>query len=181
MKPLLTAITCLLLAACASPVNVDYRPGVNFSGIKTFQIEAKPVNVSTDPRVDNPFMKERTVAALKSAFTNKGLYFSKDKADVIIRYHLVIKQEFESDDSGVFFGIGTASRHTAIGMSYSIPSQQVASVDDLVLTIDVVDNHNVLMWRGSLGQRLYSGSTPEKNRQLIQGLVTEILKQFPPK
>ena len=59
--------------------------------------------------------------------------------------------------------------------------QQVASVDDLVLTIDVVDSHNVLLWRGSLGQRLYEGSTPETNKRLIQGLVTTILKHFPPK
>ena len=181
MKLLLTLITCLFLSACATSVNVDYRSGVNFSNIKTFQVQEKPVNVSADPRVDNPFMKERTAAALKTAFTNKGLYFSKDKADVIVKYHLVIKQEFETDDSGVFFGIGTATHHSAFGMSYAFPDRQVASVDDLVLTIDMVDPGNILLWRGSLARRLYSGSTPETNRRLIQGLVTEILKQFPPK
>ena len=181
IKNLQILFTCLFLTACATSVDVDYRAGVNFSNIKTFRIQDKPVNATTDTRIDSPFMQQRTAEALKSAFTKKGFYFSKDKPDVIIRYHMVIKQEFETDDSGVFFGIGTSSQHSAFGMSYSFPDRDVASVDNLVLTIDVVDSHNVLMWRGSLGRRLYSGSTPETNNRLIQGMVTEILNLFPPR
>lgn len=181
MKRLLTLMASLLLSACATSVDVDYRAGINFSQIKTFQIQEKPVNATTDTRVDSPFMQQRTVEALTSGFANKGFFYSKGQADVVIKYHLVIKQEFETDDSGVFFGIGSATHHSAFGLSYSFPDRQVASVDNLVLTIDIVDSHNVLMWRGSLGRRLYSGSTPETNNRLIQGMVTEILKQFPPR
>ena len=181
MKLILTFTTCLLLVACATSVDVDYRPGVNFSQIKTFRIQTKPVNATTDPRIDSPFMQQRTVEALRNAFSAKGFYFSQDKADIIIKYHLVIKQEFETDDSGVFLGFGTATRHSAFGLGYSFPDREIASVDNLVLTIDVVDSRNVLLWRGSLGRILYSGSTPESNRSLIHGLVNEILKQFPPK
>jgi hypothetical protein len=181
MKLLLTFIACLLLAACATGVNVDYRSEADFKKIKSFSIEKKPANTTTDTRIDTPFMQERTVEALRSALTNKGFYYQKDKPDVIVRYHLVIKQEFETDDSGVYLGFGTATHHSIIGMSYAFPERQVASVDDLVLTIDIVDPGNILLWRGSLARRLFSGSTPEKNNQLIQGLVQDILKQFPPK
>lgn len=38
MKQLLTLISFLLLSACATSVDVDYRSGINFSKIKTFQI-----------------------------------------------------------------------------------------------------------------------------------------------
>jgi len=181
MKLLLTITICLLLSACATSVDVDYRSGVNFSKIKTFQIQEKPVNATTNTRIGSPFMQQRMVEALKKTFTSKGLYFSKDKTDVIIKYHLVIKQGFETDDSGVFFGLGTSTYNSAIGLGYNFPGPQVASVDNLVLTIDVVDSHNVLLWRGSLGRRLYDGSTPETNKRLVQGLVTAILKHFPPK
>jgi len=126
-------------------------------------------------------MQQRTIDALRSGFTGKGLSFKQDKADVIIKYHLVIKQEFETDDSGVYFGFSTGTRHSLLGLNYSFPDQQIASVDNLVLTIDIVEPQNVLFWRGSLARRLYSGSTPETNRRLIQGMVAEILKQYPPK
>ena len=177
----LVFILALLLTACATSVDVDYRREAEFNKIKTFRIQEKPVNATTDTRIDSPFMQQRTVEAIKTGFTQKGWYFSKDKADVIIKYHLVIKQEFETDDSGVFFGFSTGTRHSLLGMTYAFPDRQVASVDNLVLTIDIVDPGNILLWRGSLGRRLYNGSTPETNRQLIQGLVMEILKQFPPK
>lgn len=181
MKQLLLLTACLFLSACASSVNIDYRPGVSFARIKTFQVQEKPVNATTDTRVDSPFMQQRTVEALKTELAKKHLYSVKEKADVLVKYHLVIKQEFETDDSGVYFGFATGTRHSLLGLSYSFPERQVASVDTLVLTIDIVDPQNILLWRGSLGRRLYSGSTPETNRRLIQGLVTEILKQYPPK
>ena len=181
MKILLIVIITLYLSACATSVNVDYPTGVNFSKLKTFRIQAKPVKTTANTRIDSPFMQQRTVEALKTEFTSKGFYFNKDKADMVIKYHLVIKQEFETDDSGVFLGFGTSTSHSAIGLGYSFPDREVASVDNLVLTIDIFDPQNVLLWRGSLGQRLTSGSTPESNNRLMQGLVTEILKQFPPK
>ena len=181
MKLSFIALTCLLLTACASSVDVDYRPGYNFSQLKTFQVQDKPVNASKDTRVNNPFMQQRTVAALKAAFTSKGLSLTQANADVVIKYHLDVKQEVESDGSGVFFGFGTSTYNSAFGMTYGVGGPSVASVDDLVLTIDVLDRQNALLWRGSLGRRLYAGSTPETNNKMIQELVAEILKRYPPR
>ncbi|MFO7602642.1 MAG: DUF4136 domain-containing protein [Gammaproteobacteria bacterium] len=180
MKKLCTLLSCILLVSCASQVDVDYRAGLDLSNIKTFQVEPKPVNASTDPRIDNPFMQQRTVEALRAGFSAKGWRDAADSADAQIKYHLVIKQEFETDDSGVYLGIGTGSRHSFFGMTYAFPDRQVASVDVLVLTIDILDAQGGLLWRGSLGRRLLGGSTPDSHRQLIQSMVAEILKQFPP-
>ncbi len=181
MKLSFIALTCLLLSACASSVDVDYRSGFDFSQIKTFQVQDTPVNTSKDTRVNNPFMQQRTVETLKAAFKTKGYSLSPGQPDVIIKYHLDIKQEVESDGSGVFFGFGTSTYNSALGMSYNVGGPSVASVDDLVLTIDVLDRQNALLWRGSLGRRLYAGSTPATNNRLIQELVTEILKRYPPR
>jgi len=181
MKHLFILITLLFLSACATSVNVDYDSKTNFSKIKTFQVQAKPVNVIDDPRINSPFMQERTIKAIGDTLTLKGMAFTKSEPDVIIKYHLLIKQEIESDDSGVTLGFGTASRHSFIGMAYNFPERDISSVDNLVVTIDMFDPKNNLLWRGSLARRLYEGSTPASNTRLVNDLVAEILNQFPPK
>lgn len=180
MKNLLLAITLSLLAACASSVNVDYKQNISFTQFKTFLVQSKPVNVTKDTRIDNPFVQERVIKAIGDNLVAKGFTVNKSAPDIVVKYHLVIKQEIESDDSGITLGYGTVSRHSFLGMSYNFPERDISSIDNLVVTIDIFDNNN-LLWRGSLGSRLYDGSTPESNTRLISGLVKDILEQFPPK
>lgn len=182
MKKLLLPLSFLFLSACATSVNVDYDTKTSFAGLKTFQVQAKPEAIPNDPRVNSPFMKQRITKAVGDQLSLKGMSFVKTSPDVIVKYHLGIKQELESDDSGVSIGIGTSSRHTAIGFVYGFPATEVATVENLAITIDIVNaKDNQLLWRGSLARQLYSGSTPESNTVLINGMVKEILDLFPPR
>ena len=182
MKKLLLPLSLLFLSACATSVNVDYTPGTSFAGLKTFQVQAKPEGIPDDPRVNSPFMKQRITKAVGDQLRIKGMSFVKTSPDVIVKYHLGIKQELESDDSGVSVGIGTSSRHSAIGFVYGFPGTEVSTVENLNITVDIVNaKNNQLLWRGSLARQLYSGSTPESNTALINGMVQEILNQFPPR
>lgn len=181
MKKRLLTLSILFLSACATSVNVDYKKNVNYAQVKTFLVQAKPVNTTTDTRIDSPFMQQRVIDAIGDNLVAKGLTVNKTSPDVIVKYHLLIKQEIVSDDSGVMLGFGTGSRHSFIGMTYAFPEREISSVDNLVVTIDMFDKNNNLLWRGSLGRRLFDGSTPESKTVLVNGLVAEILKQFPPK
>lgn len=182
MKKLLFLLPVLLLTACATSVNVDYSPGTSFAGLKTFQVQARPEAIPDDPRVNSPFMKQRITKAVGDHLTLKGMSFVKTSPDVLVKYHLGVRQELETDDSGVSIGIGTATRHTAIGFVYGFPATEVETVENLVITIDIVSATNQqLLWRGSLARRLYAGSTPESNTALINGMVREILDLFPPR
>jgi hypothetical protein len=180
MKNLLLSISLLFLAACASSVNVDYKKTVNFAQLRTFVVQSKPVNVSEDTRVDSPFMQQRTVKAIGDNLVARGMQVNKENPDVIVKYHLLVRQEIESDDSGVTLGFGTATRHSFWGLAYDFPYQEVSSVDNLVVTIDMVDSKGELLWRGSYGRRLYDGSTPETSTRLMYEIVNEILKTYPP-
>ncbi|MEJ2140899.1 MAG: DUF4136 domain-containing protein [Gammaproteobacteria bacterium] len=182
MKKLLIFLPVLFITACATSVNVDYDPQTSFAGIKTFQVQAKPEAIPSDPRVNSPFMKQRITKAMGDQLTLRGMSFVKNSPDVLVKYHLGIGQELESDDSGVSVGIGTSSRHTAIGFVYGFPLAEVETVENLVITVDIVNAATQqLLWRGSLARRLYAGSTPESNTALINGMVKEILDQFPPR
>lgn len=173
----------LMLSACTSMVNVDYDRSTDFSSYKTFSVDTRPVRISTDTRVNSSFMQQRVVNELNATLTKNGFQNIKQNADFNVKYFLDIKREIGSQDSGaVSIGFGSSSRHSAIGLGFNIPIGETASIDYLVLTIDVVSTKtNNLLWRGSLGYSLYEGASPETYTKLINELVEEILKNFPPK
>lgn len=181
MKNIVIFSLILFLSACATSVNVDYQPGTNFAVLKTFRVEGKPVAVPNDPRVNSPFTQQRLSEALKNQLSLKGLSAKRDMPDMVVKYHLGLKQEVESDASGVSFGIGSSSPNTAIGFVFGSGSD-VATVDTLTITIDLVKSGTKkLLWRGSFESRLAAGSTPESSTRLINAMVKQILDKFPPK
>ena len=182
MRIISTVFIFLTLSACTSMVNVDYDQNINFRSFTTYTIESIPVRVSGDTRINSPFMQQRVERELNAALSAKGFESIKKNADLKIKYYLHIKHEIETQDSGVSIGIGTSSRHSAPGVRFNIPISEINSIDNFVLTIDVFsEKTKKLIWRGSLGYDLYEGAIPEAYDRLVNELVTEILKNFPPK
>lgn len=173
----------LMLTACAAPVNIDYDKNINFNSFASYSIDKKPVRISTDTRINSPFMQQRVVDELTHRFNEKGYKNLTAKSDFEIKYYLDIKHEVENDDSGgVAIGFGSASHHSAVGFGVNIPFGETISIDLLVLTIDIYSSKtNKLLWRGSLGESLYEGATPETHTNLVKSLVAAILENFPPK
>jgi len=67
-------------------------------------------------------------------------------------------------------------------MGFIFPVGEAYSIDNMVLTIDVVSTKTgKLIWRGTLGYRLDAGATPERYTRMANDLVAEILRAFPPK
>ncbi|TDY03904.1 DUF4136 domain-containing protein [Thiohalophilus thiocyanatoxydans] len=174
-------LTALLLGGCSSTVNVDYEQSYNFAALKTYVLQEAPERIDDDPRLDTPMMQQRLIRAIRAELQQAGLREAKP-GEVRVSYRLDIKQEIESDSSGVSVGLGTFSRNVGIGFGYGFPTSGVESYDRLVLTIDL-DNRETgdLLWRGSDSRRLYAGSTPKSNTELVNELVEAILKKFPPR
>ena len=183
MRTIYITVMALMLSACASMVNVDYNKNTNFNKYKTYKIIITPVRVTEDTRIQSPFMQQRVVSELDKALTIKGFKNFKKNQDFDVQYYLDIKKDFETEDSGfVSFGTGNFSHHSSIGFGFTLPIGETNSIDSLVLTIDLVSTKSQeLIWRGSLDYQLYEGATPEFYTDLVKNLVTEILKEFPPK
>lgn len=176
-------VLALSLSACTSMVNVDYDHSTDFDSYKTYNINVKPIRVSDDTRINSPFMQQRVVTELNNALKNKGFKRLTTNQSFDVQYYLDIKQDFETQDSGaVSVGFGSYSYHSSVGFGFTVPVGETYSIDLLVLTIDLVSSKTKeLIWRGSLGYHLYEGATPEAYTKLIKNLVTEILKEYPPK
>ena len=172
-------LLALLVSACGTTVNVDYDTSTNFAAIKSYSLETKPIKISDDPRIDNHLMQQRVVSAIHSNLQAKGLRASTP-ADARVTYRIDLKQEIESDRSGISVGVGTYSRNVGVGFGYGFPASDVESYDQMRLTIDLLRPDGSLLWRGSDTRRLYAGSTPEKSTELINDLVESILKEDPP-
>ena len=180
MRCLGLLLTALMLGACGTTVNVDYEQNYDFAALKTFSLLEKPEKIADDPRLNTPMMQQRLVTAIRAGLQQAGLRDAQP-ADVRVNYRVDIKQEIESDASGVSVGVGTFSRNVGIGFGYGFPASEVESYDRMVLTIDLHSSEtNALLWRGSDSRRLYAGSTPESNTELVNDLVEAILKKFPP-
>ena len=164
-------------------VNVDYDHETNFNPYKTFNVNTTPVRVTEDTRINSAFMQQRIVSELNKALKIKGFKSINKNQSFDVHYYLDIKQDFETQNSGsVSIGMGSFSRHSSVGFGLTVPVGEAYSVDILVLTIDIVSSKSKkLIWRGSLGYHLYEGATPETYTTLIKNLVTEILKEYPPK
>lgn len=181
MRIVFLLLTSLLLSACMSMANVDYDRSVNFKSLTTYSIQKEPVKTGEDTRVTTPFMQERIVNAINNELTKKGLSKKDKQPSLNIKYHLSVVKELESDGSTVSFGFGTGGHHTAIGMGFVFPVGETYTVDRLILTIDMLSSQTgTLAWRGSLAYRLDPGATPETYTRMVNDLVAEILRDFPP-
>ena len=181
MRPIYLFMS-LFLSACSSMVNVDYDKSVNFKNFDTYTIQLKPVRITNDTRINTPFMLQRIESAINNSLTRKGFFNATKKDSLVVKYYLEVKQEFETDDSGLSLGFGSYGHHSAIGFGFTVPLGETYSIDKLILTIDMVSTKtNQLVWRGSLAAQLEQGTTPESNSRMVNALVEEILQSFPPK
>lgn len=174
-------ILSLFLSACASMVDVDYDRNINFKSFDSYLVQTKPERVTSDTRINTPFMQQRIVAAINTSLDKKGLTKTNNNS-IVVKYYLDVRQDFETDESAVYVGLGSYSHHSAVGFGFNFPLGETYSVDKLVLTIDMVSTKtNQLLWRGSLASQLSRATTPESNSKMVNALVDEILENFPPK
>lgn len=173
---------CFFLSACSSTANIDYDKEFDFNQLKSFSIQEKAIRISSDTRVNSPFMQQRVVEEINTTLLQKGFYKSDKNSELEIKYFLDLKKEFERYDSGFSVGFGSFGHRSAVGVGFNVPAEESRSIDSLVLTIDVFSKQsNKLIWRGSTTEFLESGSTPETYTTLVRTLVAEILNEFPPK
>ena len=181
LRQVSTAVTVLLLSACAATTNVDYRTGYDFTAIRAIVVDAPEQTGSRDPRISGPLIDTRVNTAIKQALAGRGYRVVEQDANARLTWQLATKAGLESDNSGVSFGFGSYGRHSAMGVGYGFPFYDVESYDEAVLTIDILAAADGgLLWRGSAKRRLGDGLTPEKLTELVNDLVNEVLAQFPP-
>lgn len=186
MKRILGAVLLAwLVAGCATNVTQDYDTSVDFSRLKTYDWQSRPVRPNENPLASNNLVDERVHRAVDAELSKKGYQkVAADRADFMIMYHYDIQDRIDLDRSrsSVGVGVGSGSRGTFGGIGIGIGLGGDRTYEQDTLAIDVIDpKSGKLIWRGVAKQEYAPKSDPQKLTERFNETVKDILAKFPPK
>ena len=162
---------CATSAALAQDVNVNYLPGKDFSGYKTYKWVEIQGAEKPDAIVDGQIK-----AAIDKALAGKGFTKSTgDKADLFIAYQVAVNQERQWNTYSMG---GPYSYRWGGGMGTATSS----TIQIGTLALDMYDSAaKELVWKGQASKTLSNEKDPEKRQKNVDKAMAKLLKDFPPK
>jgi len=169
----LTAVLAMLAlgagAAFAQDVNVNYVPGKDFSGYKTY----KWVEIQGAEKLD-AIVDTQIKQAIDKALAAKGLTKATgETAGLFIGYQAAVTQErqWNTYNTGGPYrfggGMGTATSSTINIGTIALDMYDAAAKE--------------LVWKGQASKTLSGEKNPEKRQKNIDKAMAKLLKDFPPK
>ena len=161
--------------SCSSVYDVkyDYDKQANFKDVKTFDW----LTVPEKPGI-NSLVVERVKDAVNAELKAKGLMMSSNNPDFLIAQHLGKKDKVHVTNMGYGYGSygGYWGGHWGTGGGVATYNYEEGS-----LILDFVDaKSKKLIWRGAANAEVQDLNTPEKSEKVINEVVKEILKNYPP-
>ena len=190
MRGHVKALLCVVLAgagsvACASVrTQHDYDPNADFSRWRTYAWYPATSSPTGDPRLDNPLLHERIVAAVAQNLVSQGFATEQDETpDFYVNYHLSLQQRLDVRTVNQSYASGPYGRRWGragwggVGWTETV----VDEYEEGTLVIDFIDvSKSRLVWRGIGTRRLANNPNPDRVTQRVNEAVGEILAAFPP-
>lgn len=155
-------------------VTFDYDTAANFDALKSYSWMPPAGNAASDE-----LLVKRIKNSLDSQLQAKGRAPAEASPDFLIGMQLSGKTTYGgSTGVGVSVGIpvGRAGR-VSVGGGKS----QAIEKKEGQLVLDFVDaKSKSLLWRATASGAVNPGQTPEQQQQRINGVIAEMLSQFPP-
>ena len=182
MRTLVTLTFCVFVmttaVAIADEIKRDYDHTTNFSKYKTFMW-------ITEPKPDNPLMKQRIIDAVNNQLELRGLRLVTENGDLGVAANAATREEhsLETFYDG-FPGWGWYGPDgwygPGWGWGYWGPATtQVYTYEVGTLVVDLVDSQTKqVVWWGSATDTV--SSKPEKNTKKLRESVGKMFKYFPP-
>ena len=167
---LLISLFCSIYFSCSPyAVQIDYDRHVDFSRYKTYKYIKKGKTDQTS-KFQNDLNRKRFAQAIEKELSEKGYQrITDEKPDFKVVYHLRFQKKLDTSIYGYRYWPGTE-------ISEAYIQRRVYQEGSLI--IDIIDKEeNQLAWRGSAEGVLNEGDDAD---ELINSLVKEILKEFPP-
>lgn len=166
-------ILLLLLSSCSSELTIrtDYDPDYKIAALPSYTwLERTNIEAGKNPKYYNELNDQRIKRAVDKALQSRGYRKDDDKADMVLHYHIMIEdketqvREYESDQYGPY---------------WQRPEGHVHVYQEGTLLLDVMDQHNRLIWRGSASSPLELSYTPQRKTDLIEKAVSRMFRTFP--
>jgi len=153
MKSLTWMVASLLLTAgpaFAQKIYIDYDPGFDASGVKTF---AWSETSETSVASQDPLLHSRILNGIEYYLTLGGAHEDESDPDVYVTYHTSSKKEIVVDTSHYGYGYpsrwGYYGRAYPYGGGYGSSTSTVHTYNKGTLIVDIWDTaSDKLVWRG---------------------------------
>ena len=176
-KAMLSVMTCLAMAACATPpptMNFDYDTSADFAALKTYDWMPATGNAATDE-----LLIKRIRTAADSELKAKGRAPDSANPDFTIAMQLSGKTVYGgSTGVGMSVGIpvGKAGR-ISVGGGKSKPIEKKEGT----LVLDFLDaKTKALLWQGTASGAVEPAASPEEQQKRINEVIAQMLARFPP-
>ncbi len=186
---LVVVVSICLLSACSSvKVSTDYDAGSDFSALKTFSWY-EPSITETTRYAASEIMDRRIRGSIEQGLVGKGFNTVTSTPDFYVNYSVTTEDKIDVDTYNTYAGYapgwgwrgGFGYRGMYIGMDMVTTDVDVDQYKEGTLILDIIDpTSGQLIWRGLASKRLPSSTNPEKMNELVNKVVTELLKNFPP-
>jgi hypothetical protein len=164
------ALACAISPVAAEKVHVDFDHACDFSHYKTYRWVGPP-NASAL----NQLMQERVIGFVEEAMATKRLRRVETGGDLLVNFHMNVRQEEIFTTFGDTMGFGW---YSGWGGGVSTTTTQVIQLG--TLTVDVVDSHrNQLVFQGVSTEPI--SSKPAHNTKRLAKAVNEIFEKYPPR
>lgn len=164
-------LICMSFIGCNSQkVSVDYDRQVNFSDVRTFQIDPSATTGLND------LDQSRVFTALERNLKFRGVLKS-DQPDVIIK---IQPMEYVSTNTASTVGIGVGTgimRRVGGGISVGVPVRSKSLNQQYV--VSMLQN-NSLIWEGILDLKMPMNASADVKQQSIDKGMEKLLKNYPP-
>ena len=171
MKFLASMLGLLLLLSCGAYVGVDYNEETDFSGYTTY-------NYYPDRETGLNQLDERRIMRVTDSILQQKGFTKSDTPQLYVNFYA--EETVSNSRSTIGIGIGGGGRNVGGGVSGGIPIGS-AQINQL-LTFDLVDTmKDDLVWQAKAEGNLKKTATPERKVVYYQGVISKILKKYPPK
>ena len=171
MKFLASMLGLFLLLSCGAYVGVDYNEETDFSGYTTY-------NYYPDRETGLNQLDERRIMRVTDSILQQKGFTKSDTPQLYVNFYA--EETVSNSRSTIGIGIGGGGRNVGGGVSGGIPIGS-AQINQL-LTFDLVDTmKDDLVWQAKAEGNLKKTATPERKVVYYQGVISKILKKYPPK
>lgn len=167
----------VLFSGCASYVVTDHDDSADFGGFKSYTLMDrgeegdKSVKTLDSARIEKSLNRELTGEVGLSQVQ------TPENADLLVRYWIEDVKRTES--TGPTFGFGFGNSPFGFGVATQQPTREVREGK---LIVELVNRENrQAVWRATGQQNLTEQMSPEERRKLIDRLISEMFKRYPPR
>lgn len=168
----LSIIAVILLSSCSTVrIATDYDKKANFDNYNTYAFYKPGIDKAKISDLD----KRRILRAIDSELSQKGMTKS-EKPALLVSIFTKENERVNVYNNNFGWGWGWGWNPWWGGNNTS-----VSTTTEGTLFIDLIDaKTNELVWQGIGRSTLYRGSDIDKRTEKINGIVSEILTQYPP-